>query len=41
MTWIFVILGDIYDPRTGEWRADAHSLLSAQELWFVVFMTVL
>lgn len=25
----------------GQWRADAHALLSAQELWFAVFMTVL
>jgi hypothetical protein len=40
-TWIFVILGNTYDIKLGEWRADANSLLSAQEFWFAVFMTVL
>ncbi|KAM0270627.1 hypothetical protein ACHAQH_009370 [Verticillium albo-atrum] len=39
-TWCFTILGNVYDIKRGEWRADAHSLLSAQELWFAVFMTV-
>jgi hypothetical protein len=40
-TWVFVVLGNTYDIKRGEWRADANSLLSAQELWFAVFMTVL
>jgi hypothetical protein len=40
-TWVFVILGNIYDIKRGEWRRDANTLLSAQELWFAVFMTVL
>ncbi|KAH6663343.1 hypothetical protein B0J14DRAFT_494866 [Halenospora varia] len=39
-TWIFVILGNTYDMKHGVWRSNAHSLLSAQELWFAVFMTV-
>ncbi|KAM0579023.1 hypothetical protein ACHAO2_003662 [Verticillium nonalfalfae] len=39
-TWCFTILGNVYDIKRGEWRSDAHSLLSAQELWFAVFMTV-
>ncbi|KAK3291011.1 uncharacterized protein B0H64DRAFT_349792 [Chaetomium fimeti] len=39
-TWVFVILGDIYDIKRGEWRPDSHSLLSVQELWFAVFMTI-
>ncbi|RKU47117.1 hypothetical protein DL546_004670 [Coniochaeta pulveracea] len=39
-TWIFVITGDSYDIKTGEWRADAHTLLTAQEFWFAVFMTI-
>ncbi|KEZ43969.1 hypothetical protein SAPIO_CDS4179 [Scedosporium apiospermum] len=39
-TWIFVILGNFYDIKLGQWRADANSLLSAQEFWFAVFMTV-
>jgi hypothetical protein len=41
MTWVFVIMGNTYDIKLGEWRTDTHSLLSAQELWFAVFMTVL
>jgi len=41
MTWVFVITGDCYDIKRGEWRANANSLLSAQEFWFAVFMTVL
>jgi hypothetical protein len=36
-----VILGNFYDITLGEWRADAHSLISAQEFWFAVGMTVL
>ncbi|KAK1763819.1 hypothetical protein QBC33DRAFT_498602 [Phialemonium atrogriseum] len=39
-TWIFVILGNTYDIKLGQWRADANSLLSAQEFWFAMFMTV-
>jgi hypothetical protein len=41
MTWVFVIMGNTYDIKHGEWRSDAHSLLNAQELWFAVFMTIL
>lgn len=40
-TWIFVVLGNAYDLKLGEWRLDAHSLISTQELWFAVFMTIL
>lgn len=40
-TWAFVILGNTYDLKVGAWRTDAHSLLSAQELWFAAFMTIL
>lgn len=39
-TWIFVVLGNAYDLKSGEWRVDAHSLISTQELWFAVFMTI-
>ncbi|PKS08485.1 hypothetical protein jhhlp_004868 [Lomentospora prolificans] len=39
-TWIFVILGNFYDIKLGHWRIDAEFLLSAQEFWFAVFMTV-
>lgn len=38
-TWVFVILGNTYDIKRGEWRSDANSLLSAQEFWFAIFMT--
>jgi hypothetical protein len=40
MAWIFVIMGNIYDVKRGEWNTDAHLLLSTQELWFAVFMTI-
>jgi hypothetical protein len=41
MTWVFVIMSNTYDVKLGQWRSDAHSLLSAQELWFAAFMTIL
>ena len=40
-TWVFVILGNLYDIKTGEWSTSAHALISGQEMWFAVFMTVL
>ncbi|PQE20081.1 hypothetical protein CJF30_00001360 [Rutstroemia sp. NJR-2017a BBW] len=40
-TWCFVILGNTYDVTLRQWRTDVYSLLSLQELWFAVFMTVL
>ncbi|KAF2844680.1 hypothetical protein T440DRAFT_313997 [Plenodomus tracheiphilus IPT5] len=40
MTWVFVILGNQYDIKTGRWDNNANSLFSAQELWFAVFMTI-
>ncbi|OAL44904.1 hypothetical protein IQ07DRAFT_520872 [Pyrenochaeta sp. DS3sAY3a] len=39
-TWIFVVMGNSYDLKRGEWHADANTLLSNQEFWFAVFMTV-
>lgn len=36
-----MVLGNVYDISRGEWRSDANSLISTQELWFAVFMTVL
>ncbi|PMD63056.1 uncharacterized protein K444DRAFT_523088, partial [Hyaloscypha bicolor E] len=39
-TWAFVILGNSYDITLGQWRHNTNSLLSAQEVWFAVFMTV-
>ncbi|EAT77694.2 hypothetical protein SNOG_14842 [Parastagonospora nodorum SN15] len=38
MTWVFVVMGDVYDIKRGEWHTNAHSLLSAQELWFAVVL---
>lgn len=35
------MLGNAYDIKVGQWRTDSHALLSAQELWFAVFMTIL
>ncbi|KAH6718816.1 hypothetical protein BKA61DRAFT_669159 [Leptodontidium sp. MPI-SDFR-AT-0119] len=39
-TWSFVILGNVYDYKNRKWRSDAHSLISTQEVWFSIFMTV-
>ncbi|KAL2151690.1 hypothetical protein VTH82DRAFT_6788 [Thermothelomyces myriococcoides] len=39
-TWVFVFTANCYDIKTGEWRSDTNSMLSVQELWFAVFMTV-
>lgn len=38
---MFVVMGNVYDIKTGQWRSDANILISTQELWFAVFMTVL
>jgi hypothetical protein len=34
-------MGNAYDVKMGQWRANASTLLSAQEFWFAFFMTVL
>ena len=36
-----MITGNSYDIATGEWRSDANSLLTVQEFWFAMFMTIL
>jgi len=33
-------MGNSYDIKYGVWRSDANSLLSVQEFWFAVFMTI-
>ncbi|KAK0750507.1 hypothetical protein B0T18DRAFT_437692 [Schizothecium vesticola] len=38
-SWMFVVMGNSYDIKLGEWRVDANSLLSAQEFWFALFIT--
>ncbi|ORX98370.1 hypothetical protein BCR34DRAFT_640930 [Clohesyomyces aquaticus] len=39
-TWMFVILGDSYDIKTGQWRTGSHTFLSSEEMWFAAFMTI-
>ncbi|KAJ1305452.1 hypothetical protein OPQ81_000462 [Rhizoctonia solani] len=39
-TWIFVILGNGFDPRTGEWTATGSHMISTQEFWFALGMTI-
>ncbi|CUA67991.1 Vacuolar membrane protease [Rhizoctonia solani] len=39
-TWIFVILGNGFDPRTGEWTATGYHMISTQEFWFALGMTI-
>ncbi|KAL2205442.1 hypothetical protein CC79DRAFT_1310751 [Sarocladium strictum] len=39
-TWAFVVLGNVFDVKTGEWRTDAHTLLSVQEFYFAIFLTI-
>lgn len=39
-TWVFVILGNSYNIKTGVWDAQANILISTQEFWFAAFMTV-
>lgn len=39
-TWVFVVLGNSYDIKTGVWDANANILISTQEFWFAAFMTV-
>lgn len=36
-----MILGNTYDISLRQWRANANTLLSAQEFYFAIFMTVL
>ena len=40
-TWIFVIMGNSYDIKRGEWNAHANTMFDSQEFWFAFFMTVL
>ncbi|EJD52904.1 hypothetical protein AURDEDRAFT_157458 [Auricularia subglabra TFB-10046 SS5] len=40
-TWIFVILGNSYDPDTRRWDPSGFHLMSTQEFWFAAGMTIL
>lgn len=39
-TWIFVILGDTYDPITRSWNLNGVALIHHQDFWFTMGMTV-
>jgi hypothetical protein len=38
-TWIFVILGDTYDPFTRTWDLSGQKLIGHQDFWFTCSMT--
>jgi hypothetical protein len=38
--WVFVILGDGYNPETHSWNYDASHFFKQQDVWFVFGMTV-
>jgi len=40
-TWIFVILGDSYDPNTRTWDPSGIHIAHQQDFWFISGMTVL
>lgn len=39
-TWVFVILGNIYDAETKTWNPSGLDLVRSQEFWFTMGMTV-
>lgn len=39
-TWVFVVLGDIYDPNTRQWDPNGTHMIKQQDFWFVFGMTV-
>ncbi|RXW15872.1 hypothetical protein EST38_g9985 [Candolleomyces aberdarensis] len=39
-TWVFVILGNTYEPSTRTWNLDGRDLVRQQDFWFTVGMTV-
>ncbi|KAH6968115.1 hypothetical protein DER45DRAFT_638422 [Fusarium avenaceum] len=41
MTWVFVILGNINDAKYSEWHSSGKVLLSGQEVWFALGITIL
>ncbi|KAL6912415.1 hypothetical protein FSST1_010175 [Fusarium sambucinum] len=41
MTWVFVILGSMKTKKHGKWESDARILLSGQEVWFAIAITIL
>ena len=39
-TWVFVILGDIYNVQTQTWDLSARHVFKQQDFWFIMSMTV-
>ncbi|KAG7090478.1 hypothetical protein E1B28_009592 [Marasmius oreades] len=39
-TWVFVVLGDLYDLDTHSWKTDGVRVVAQQDFWFVLGMTV-
>ncbi|KAF6764854.1 hypothetical protein DFP72DRAFT_985959 [Ephemerocybe angulata] len=39
-TWVFVILGNTYEPSTRTWNLNGLDLIRSQDFWFTVGMTV-
>lgn len=39
-TWVFVILGDTYDPVTRSWNLNGIDLIHHQDFWFTMGMTI-
>ena len=39
--WFFVVLGSAYDIKTRSWQTDVKQLISSQEFWLVLSITVL
>ncbi|THH07540.1 hypothetical protein EW145_g3316 [Phellinidium pouzarii] len=39
-TWVFVVLGDIYDSDTKKWDPNGTHIIRQQDFWFVFGMTV-
>ncbi|KAF8638501.1 hypothetical protein AX16_010484 [Volvariella volvacea WC 439] len=39
-TWVFVILGDTYDPVTRSWNLSGAALVRHQDFWYTLGMTV-
>ncbi|KZT39298.1 hypothetical protein SISSUDRAFT_984981 [Sistotremastrum suecicum HHB10207 ss-3] len=38
-TWVFVILGNIYNPQEGDFTPNVHNLIGSQAFWFAAGMT--
>lgn len=39
--WLFVVLGECYDPTTQSMESRASRVFSQQEFWFALGMTIL